>query len=716
MGIEVVEGTSQKAAASGELVKALRNRSDLQGKLFIGYPIVPTFEGPHAIDALLVSEDKGIVVFDLVEGSEVGDYAFRQDDSANKIEARLKLHPQLLYRRDLKIPVHTISFAPRISNVDPGTSYSLATRQTVVDMLKDLTWENADPDVCKTALSTIESISAIRQSRTRRKVTSGDSRGARLKTLEASIATLDNPQSKAVIETVEGVQRIRGLAGSGKTIVLALKAAYLHAQHPEWRIAVTFNTRSLKGQFRRLINSFTLEQTNQEPDWDNLRIINAWGAPGGKERDGIYHEFCRENVVEYFDFRAARSRFGRDDAFSHACDAALSGAKTYNRVYDAILIDEAQDFSPSFLRLCHRLLRQPKRLVYAYDELQNLSGGSLPPPEEIFTDAEGEGLTGRFGRATDRSGPREDIILEKCYRNSRPVLVAAHALGFGIYREAPADQNSGLIQMFDNAELWTEVGYHLRQGRLRDGERVVLQRTVETSPRFLEDHSTMDDLIQFRAFDSFDEQTEWVVEAIKKNLGHDELRCDDIVVINPDPTTTRKRVGPVRRRLFELGIESHLAGVDTDADTFFQSEQDSVTFTGIYRAKGNEAGMVYIINAQDCHSSAWNLATIRNRLFTAITRSKAWIRVLGVGQSMQELIDEYERLREKHFELSFVYPDAKHREHLRMVHRDMTAEERRRLERGQRSLADLVSDLRAGTVTREDLNKSVLEELRRLLR
>ena len=59
-----------------------------------------------------------------------------------------------------------------------------------------------------------------------------DSQGAKLKQLENSIATLDNLQSKAVIETVDGVQRIRGLAGSGKTIVLALKAAYLHAQHP----------------------------------------------------------------------------------------------------------------------------------------------------------------------------------------------------------------------------------------------------------------------------------------------------------------------------------------------------------------------------------------------------------------------------------------------------------------------------------------------------
>lgn len=43
------------------------------------------------------------------------------------------------------------------------------------------------------------------------------------------MANLDNQQSKVVIETDDGVQRIRGLAGLAKTIVIALKAAYLHA-------------------------------------------------------------------------------------------------------------------------------------------------------------------------------------------------------------------------------------------------------------------------------------------------------------------------------------------------------------------------------------------------------------------------------------------------------------------------------------------------------
>ena len=202
---------------------------------------------------------------------------------------------------------------PRLTSLTYDKFYPIANRETLADTLDTFVWAEPNGTVCNSALSAIESISAIRQSRTRRKVTSKGSRGDKLKALETSIATLDNPQSKAVIETVDGIQRIRGLAGSGKTIVLALKAAYLHAQHPEWRIAVTFNTRSLKGQFRRLINSFSLEQTGQEPDWDNLRIISAWGAAGGGERDGIYHQFCRANNVEYLDFRSALARYGRSD-------------------------------------------------------------------------------------------------------------------------------------------------------------------------------------------------------------------------------------------------------------------------------------------------------------------------------------------------------------------------------------------------------------------
>ncbi len=716
MSIDIVRGTSLKPAASRSLADLMSRETDFSGQFFIGFPVIATPEGPHLIDALLVSADKGIILFDLIEGSNTEDYESRQDDSANILEARLKTHRELMDRRDLLIDIHTISFAPGVPNLNPEDQddYLIVNSQSLMPKLQNLTWEKPNKKIYEKALSAIESISTIRQSGVRRTIKKKNSRGNKLQNLEDSVATLDHEQSRAVIETVEGVQRIRGLAGSGKTIVLALKAAYLHAQHPDWRIGVTFNTRSLKGHFRRLIERFTLEQTGEEPDWDYLQIIHAWGAPGSRDRDGIYYQYCRIHDITYFDFGMASDKFGRENAFTGACEHALGQARENIQLYDVILVDEAQDFSPAFLRLCYELLGGFKRLVYAYDELQNLSGDSLPSPEEIFGKNADGSPKEQFDDIRGNEAQR-DIILKKCYRNSRPVLVTAHALGFGIYREALLPDGTGLIQMFDHPELWEEIGYQTREGKLEEGSPVTLYRSEETSPKFLEDHSPIDDLIQFISFHSQEEQADWLSREIKKNLENDELRYEDIIVINSDPRTTRSSVGPIRSRLLEMGINSHLAGVDTNPDTFFQPDKNLVTFTGIFRAKGNEAGMVYIINAQDCHSSLRNLASIRNQLFTAITRSKAWIRVLGVGSRMKEIIKEYDKLKSQGFKLQFIYPTEKQREQLRIVHRDMTTAERRRLEQRQKSLFDLIKDIESGNIHIEDLDEAAVARLREFL-
>lgn len=716
MSVSIVRGTNDKPVSSQTLVECFSKYVDLSGELFIGYPIISTPEGRHPIDALWVSPSKGLVIFDLIEGSYPSNYQERQDDLANRLEARLRTHRELTKRRILIVPIQTISFAPAMyrpaSHHDDD--YLLADSSSLEEKITQIEeWENSDKDVYRNVLSAIQNISTIRKKRTMRPETRSDSRGAKLKRLEDSIATLDHQQSRAVIETVGGVQRIRGLAGSGKTIVLALKAVYLHAQHPDWRIAVTFHTRSLKGQFRYLINNFFIRQTGEEPDWNNLRILNAWGAPGGDDRDGIYYEFCRTLDIEYFDFEAIRRSFGRGREFYKVCKYALKQTHASKAIYNAILVDEAQDLPPEFLQICYQLLDDPKLLVYAYDELQNLAGESLPPPEEIFGHQTDGSPKVRFD--SDINDERHDIILDVCYRNSRPLLVTAHALGFGIYRYAEKANATGLVQMFDYPQLWEDIGYQVKGGELNSGSYVTLQRTDKTSPEFLEKHSLIGDLIQFICFEDEQEQSNWLVHEIKKNLEKDELLHDDIIVINPDPLTTREKVGPIRNQLLRMGIDCHLAGVDTDPDTFFQSNLRSVTFTGIFRAKGNEAGMVYIINAQDCQAAGLNLASIRNRLFTAITRSKAWVRVLGVGNNMIKLKEEYEKLRSQNFELKFVYPTDEERQHLRVIHRDMTEQERKKIKRKDQALLDLVSDLASGKIHKEDLNEQARIKLRELL-
>jgi len=66
------------------------------------------------------------------------------------------------------------------------------------------------------------------------------SRGAVLNNIESMIKTFDIEQKQATSFVVDGAQRIRGLAGSGKTIVLAMKAAQLHLQDPSANILYTF--------------------------------------------------------------------------------------------------------------------------------------------------------------------------------------------------------------------------------------------------------------------------------------------------------------------------------------------------------------------------------------------------------------------------------------------------------------------------------------------
>ena len=703
--IEVIWGSArEKPVASKMLADNLVAINAGVGYLYLGYPVIGSPTGPMKMDALLVSPSFGLIAFDLVEGTDLGDFRFRQDEVASMLEVRLKPHSGLKTGRTLKFDINVITYAPS-KQILPNAEapYILANEANLTESIQGFSWQSTD-DVYKNLLAAIQVVTSIRAGKQKREATRTDSRGAKLKRVEESIANLDQHQSQAVIETVDGVQRIRGLAGSGKTIVLALKVAYLHAQNPNWRIAVTFNTRSLKEQFRRLINNFTIEQTGAEPDWERIEIINAWGAPGENERDGVYHKFCRENEVPFYDFSAARRKFGDQKEFSGACDEAFNAVKQPAELYDLMLIDEAQDLPIEFLRLCYKSLSPPGRLVYAYDELQSLTGAAVLPPEELFGNSSDGSPLVKLNQ--DDGGPRQDIILEKCYRNSRPLLATAHALGFGIYRER------GLVQIFDQDALWTDVGYVVEDGELTGGQQVTLARTTNSSPEFLENHSSVDDLIQFHKFDRAADQVAWLVKAIQTDIADQELRPEDIVVINPNPLTTQKEVGPARKQLFAHGINSELAGVSTSADIF--SKTGCVTFTGIFRAKGNEAGMVYIINAQDC-ASGWDktaTALVRNRLFTAITRSKAWVRILGIGPNMDMLIREWTALRGNDYKLRFTYPTEEDKKELRVINKELQGKGRNRRRTVKMQREQLLQAVERGEVDPDQLILD-LENLKR---
>ena len=204
-------------------------------------------------------------------------------------------------------------------------------------------------------------------------------------------------------------------------------------------------------------------------------------------------------------------------------------------------------------------------------------------------------------------------------------------------------------------------------------------------------------------------------ERIPKLLGFwVENVSRDIDNINPNPLTTKMNVAPIRAMLYQNGINSHTAGVDTTPDVFF--DEDNIAFTGIYRAKGNEAAMVYVIDAESCYDSNFDRAKIRNQLFTAITRSKAWIRVLGVGENMDKLIEEYNQVKSHNFSLEFIYPTKAQRDKMNIVNRDMSEAEKHRVKQSKANISDLIASIENGQIFIEDLGEDNIARLKALLK
>ena len=129
------------------------------------------------------------------------------------LDVKLKPYAELKKGRNLKFDINVVTFAPAKNNIplnDPP--YYVGNTANIAELLFDFNWKE-DEETLQKLVAAIQVVTSIRAGKQKRDPKKPDSRGARLKKVEDSIANLDQHQSQAVIETVDGVQRIRGLAG-----------------------------------------------------------------------------------------------------------------------------------------------------------------------------------------------------------------------------------------------------------------------------------------------------------------------------------------------------------------------------------------------------------------------------------------------------------------------------------------------------------------------
>jgi superfamily I DNA and RNA helicase len=705
VSLEIVYGEGRHRETASQLADVLSDALET-GTIYLGYPVLTTSEQKVNVDALLVSPDHGLVAFliaDFVPVDE-NDWARlvdEQDRLYAVLDSNLGRHDALRYGRSLAVEPQTATIVAALQP-PPSTSEDgfFGGLEAVADWIASL--PPLPEGILEPLQAALQRVTNIKPRKRRASVQNEASRGGRLKEIEKGIANLDRFQKRAAIESPEGPQRIRGLAGSGKTVVLSLKAAYWHTQHPEWNIALTFHSRALYQQIEDLVTRFTFEHSNDRPDYSRLHIVHSWGSSA---RPGVYSMIAQALGETPRDWAYASGKYGRDDAFRAICQELLSAARErrVEPLFDAVLIDEAQDLPPEFFQLVYEFTKSPKRIVWGYDELQKLSEAAMPDTDELFgTNADG---SSKVTLRTAPGGPRRDIVLPVCYRNTPWALATAHAIGLGVYRQR------GLLQHPDEPKLWEDIGYEVVDGELVAGEAVTLRRSATSYPAYFPELLDRADAVVTASFDDARAQDAWVAEQISLNLSQDELDPDDILIVLPDPVTARKRARSIAFELSRLNISSHLVGVNTSQDEIF--DPSSVAMAHIFRAKGNEAPMVYVLDAHDA-AQPFNEVTRRNTLFTGITRSRAWVRVCGWGSDMVKIQREIEQVATRNYELNFKIPTYDELARLRHIHRERPAEQEASVRRATEALSSFLRAFERGEIDLEDLPEALRIQLSQL--
>lgn len=637
----------------------------VESSLYYDFPVFKDFDGDLLVTQILViSRQYGLLLVTFNNDNEIPkdeNFYSNIEQLHSVIFSRLLRNKELRKTKtELSFPINSIIFNNSLSKDTEYNDFDFISSFNSLDsFLSKIKIDSIELVKFNEIVSTIEGSKGMIKAKERGDVSGGKIKGFVASEIEKEINSFDEYQKKAFMNDIIGPERVRGLAGSGKTVVLALKAAITHLRYPDADIVYTFYTKSLYQHIQRLITRFYRQYDDKDPDWSKLRILHAWGS---NSQRGVYYEACEENDEPFYSFSNAQTK-SPSDPFGYACQTILDKENLVQNI-DYIFIDEGQDFPESFIKLCLKICRGGK-IVWAYDELQTIFQTKTPKIESIL-------------EGSKFHGPEEDIILFKCYRNPREVLLIAHAIGFGIYGK--------IVQMVKEEDYWNDIGYRIKSGRLEEGNKVVIERPIENSLETISNHFNIDEIIRFNVCEDMPKEIDTCVENITMDI-EKGLLPDDILVIVADDRYAREYLSSIQLKLAKKGIKSNNIHSDRFSIKDFSIDKH-VTLSTIHKAKGNEAFSVYVVGTDSLYSLIPSIRE-RNLMFTAITRTKGWVTISGVGSAAQKWADEVSKAKKKFPDLEFIYPSKRE---MKFMERDMQ-ENAIRKSKQAKILDELLSDM-----------------------
>jgi hypothetical protein len=368
---------------------------------------------------------------------------------------------------------------------------------------------------------------------------------------QKEVRRLDEPQATLAMQLGRGHQIIKGPPGSGKTLVLIHRCGYIYKYHPRaGRILFVCYNIALVSYIKQLLRE------------KGIRT----GEPGVQ----VFHffELCSNILKETVHFENEEFEY-----YNRVIDEALktiSEGQKDVKPFDAIFIDEAQDFNGEMLSIIMALHKPGGDLVIALDSFQDLykrkrSWKSL-------------GI-----RASGRTR-----TLKRIYRNTEE------------------------IKEFSQRFI---------------GEKQDQNRQLALLPKALVLHGDVPFLCQFPNHDTIEA---FLANDIKEQVEKGDYKRSEIAIIYDDKIYASKRFTydnralpmGVLKKLEGAGIPTNWVSQDVRTKEIFDVTTDKVSLISIHSSKGLDFDLVYLIGVDHISLSGAIRKDLITLVYVAMTRAK----------------------------------------------------------------------------------------------
>jgi hypothetical protein len=407
--------------------------------------------------------------------------------------------------------------------------------------------------------------------------------GVELREKSYVIRTLDHRQECVAKAIGEGHRVIYGVAGSGKTLILLCRAKLLANQNPTQRILILCFNISLAFYLKSILHEDVHNSAFKTID---VFDFHSWASFLVKKLParlpGLPVDYCEELIGEKL-------------------LARLRSLSTHLK-WDAVLVDEAQTFFPSWLKCCVAALKNPDigNLMLVADGNQSLYKRCGFTWKSVGIKAVGRTISKKY-------------YLDKNYRNTQEILEAAWSVVNHIYEPINSDNTDT-----------TEVKFPIIEPRVatRKGSRPVLHIQQTKS-----------------------QEVEAVIKQVQQlnQIGYSLSEVGVLYRIAGDKE--RQMLNYLTAQLEHLGLTAYWVTQSRSSERSYSINKPGVRIMSTLNSLGLEFKAVLILWVQDWEftipaNSETDALTCR-RLYVAMTRAQDVLHIFGSGNSF--LIEQLKR-------------------------------------------------------------------------